>query len=67
MLQSFWSQIIRHDRATELNWTVTSQAPLFMKFSRKKYWCGLPFVSSCSGIEPVSPALQADSLLLSHQ
>ena len=42
------------------------QAPLFMGFFRQKYWSGLPFPSPedlpDSGIEPRSPALQADSL-----
>ena len=36
-------------------------------FSRQEYWSGLPFLSPGDlpdpGIEPVSPALQADSLL----
>ena len=39
--------------------------------SQEEYWSELPFPSlgdlSDPGIEPVSPALQADSLLLSHQ
>ena len=26
-------------------WTVARQAPLFMGFSRRKYWSGLPFPS----------------------
>ena len=43
------------------------QAPLSMKFSRQEYWSGLPFSSPGDlpnpGIEPRSPALQADSLL----
>ena len=42
------------------------QAPLSMEFSRQEYWSGLPFLSpgdlSNPGIEPRSPALQADSL-----
>ena len=42
-----------------------------MEFSRKEYWSGLPFLSPGDlpdpGIEPGSPALQADSLSLSHQ
>ena len=48
------------------SWTVASQAPLSMEFSREEYWSGLPFLSpgvlSDPGIEPKSPALQADSL-----
>ena len=47
-------------------WTVTRQAPLSMNFSRQEYWSGLPFFSPGDfpdlGIEPRSPALQADSL-----
>ena len=42
-----------------------------MEFSRQKYWNRLPFPSLGDlpdpGIEPWSPALQADSLPLSHQ
>ena len=44
----------------------TCQAPLSMGFSRQDYWSGLPFPSPGDlpnpGIEPGSPALQADSL-----
>ena len=47
-------------------WTVASQALLSMGFSRQEYWSGLPFPSPGDlpnpGIEPQSPALQADSL-----
>ena len=42
------------------------QAPLSMGFSRQEHWSGLPFPSPRylpdPGIEPRSPALQADSL-----
>ena len=42
------------------------QAPLSMGFSRQEYWRGVPFPSPEAlpnpGIEPRSPALQADSL-----
>ena len=41
------------------------------RISQAKYWSGLPFPSSVDhpnpGIEPASPALQADSLPLSQQ
>ena len=46
-------------------WTVASR-PLSMGFSRQGYWSGLPFSSPGGlpdpGIEPRSPALQADAL-----
>ena len=47
-------------------WTVAQQAPPSMGFSRQEYWSGLPFPSPGDlpdpGIEPRSPALQADAL-----
>ena len=47
-------------------WTVALQAPLSMEFSRQENWNGLTFPPPGDlpdpGIEPVSPALQADSL-----
>ena len=52
-------------------WTVARQAPLSMRFSRQGYWSGLPFPSPGDlpnpGIEPRSPALQADPLLTELQ
>ena len=43
------------------------RTPLFVEFSGQEYWSGLPFPSPgdlpIPGIEPRSPALQADSLL----
>ena len=50
---------------------VAHEAPLSVEFSRQEYWSELPFSSPGDppdpGIEPKSPALQADSLTLSHQ
>ena len=47
-------------------WIVAHQAPLSMGFSRQEYWSGLPFPSPGDlpdpGIEPKSPASQADVL-----
>ena len=47
-------------------WIVAHQAPLSMGFSRQEYWSGLPFPSPGDlpdpGIEPRSPALEADTL-----
>ena len=52
-------------------WTLAYQVSLSMGFSRQEYWSGLPFPSPGNlpdpGIEPGSPALQMDSLLLSHK
>ena len=50
--------------------TVACQTPLSMGLPRQEYWSGLPFPSpgdlSDTGIELVSPALQADSWSLSQ-
>ena len=47
-------------------WTVAYQAPPSMGFSWQEYWSGLPFPSPGylpdPGIEPGSPAFQADTL-----
>ena len=47
-------------------WTVAHQDPPSMGFSRQEYWSGLPFPSPGDlpdpGIEPWSPAFQADAL-----
>ena len=46
--------------------SIPSQAPLYMGFSKQEYCRGLPCPPPGDlpnpGIEPVSPALQADSL-----
>ena len=54
-------------------WAVAQQAPLSVGFPRQEYWSDLPLPSSGDlpdpGIKPespVSPALQVDSLPLSH-
>ena len=52
-------------------WTIACQAPLFIGLPRQGYWSGLPFRSPGDlpnpGMEPGSPALQAESLPVSHQ
>ena len=55
-------------------WTVDLQAPLSMELSRQEYWSRLPYLPPGDlpdpGIKPVSPAapaLQVESLPLSHQ
>ena len=52
-------------------WNIAHQSSLSTGFPRQEYWSGLPVPSPEDppnpGIEPGSPALQADSLPLSHQ
>ena len=55
-------------------WTVAHQAPLPMELYKQEYWSRLPFPTSGGlpnpGIKPespVAPAMQADSLPLSHR
>ena len=47
-------------------WAAACQAPLSMGFSRHEYWSELPCPTPGDlpdpGIEPMSPALQPDSL-----
>ena len=49
-------------------WTVAYQAPQPMEFSRQEYLSGLPFLPpgdlSNPGMEPGSPALQAEALTI---
>ena len=59
-------KLLSRVRLFVIPWTTASQAPPSMWFSRQEYWSGLPFPSPGdlpnSGIEPGSPALQADAL-----
>ena len=61
-----WVKSLSRVRFFATPWTIASQAPLSMGFSRQEYWSGLPFPSpgdlSNPGIKPRSPALQADTL-----
>ena len=43
VLQSIGLQRVKHDWATELNWTIACHAPVSMEFSRQEYWSGLHF------------------------
>ena len=58
--------LLSHVRLFVTPWTVANQAPPSMGFSRQVYWSGLPFPCPGDlpdpGIEPRSPALQADAL-----
>ena len=52
-------------RLFAIPWTVAYQVPPSVGFSRQEYWSGLPFPSPDlpnPGVEPRSPALQADAL-----
>ena len=57
---------LSHVQLFSTPWTIARQAPLSMGFSRQEYWSGLPFPSPWDlpdpGIEPESPARQADPL-----
>ena len=53
---------------------IAHQVPLPMEFSGQEYWSGLPFPApgdlpnpGIESVSPVAPALQVDSLPLSHQ
>ena len=57
-------------RVSVIPGTVAHHAPLSMEFSRQEYWNGLPCPPpgdlpdpGIKPVSPVSPALQADSLL----
>ena len=66
MLLSKRVKSLSHVQLFATPWTVTYQAPPSVGFSRQEYWSGLPFPSPGDlpdpGIEPGSPALQADAL-----
>ena len=57
--------VLSHVQLFATPWTVARQAPLSMGFPRLEYWSGLPFPIPGDlldpGIEPRSPALQADT------
>ena len=59
-------QLLSRVRLFATPWTVAHPASPSMGFSRQEYWSGLPFPSPGDlpdpGIEPGSPALEADSL-----
>ena len=59
-------KLLSHVQLFATPWTVAHQAPPSMGFSRQEYLNGLPFPSSGDlpdpGVEPRSPALQADPL-----
>ena len=64
------AQSLTHVKLIAAPYAVAHQAPLSREFSRQEYWSGLPFPPPWNlpntGIKPVSPALAADFLPLSH-
>ena len=65
--------MLSHIQLLATPWTVAHQAPLCMGFSRQEYWSRLPFAPpgdlpdpGIKLVSPAPPALQADSLPLSH-
>ena len=65
-LNTLESEVAQSCRLFATPWTVAYQAPRSMGFSRQECWSGLPFSSPGDlpdpGIQPGSPALQADAL-----
>ena len=61
------AQSLSHVQLFAAPWTVVHQALLSMGFCRQEYWSVLLFPSPGdlpnSGVEPRSPALQADSFM----
>ena len=59
-------QSLSHVQLFATAWTVAHQTPLSMGFPRQEYWSGLIFSPpgdlSDPGIQPMTPALQANSL-----
>ena len=64
--QKVKAKSLSHVQLFAAPWTVAHQAPPSMGFSGQEHWSGLPFPSPGDlpdpGIEPRSPALQADAL-----
>ena len=68
MIMRVVSHLVLSD--SETLWTVARQAPLSMGLSRQGYWSGLPCPPPGDlpdpGVEPASPALEADASLRSQ-
>ena len=60
------SEVAQLCRLLATPWTAAYQAPPSMGFDRQEYWSGVPLPSPGDlpdpGIEPRSPALEADAL-----
>ena len=66
MCMCVYVQSLSHVQLFATAWTVAHQTPLSMGFPRQEYWSGLIFSPpgdlSDPGIQPMTPALQANSL-----
>ena len=66
LAESSQCESLTHVQLCTTPWALAHQAPLSMGSSRQEHWSGFPFPSPGDlpnpGIEPGSPALQADSL-----
>ena len=65
MLEKWKCQSLSHVQLFVTPWSIAYQAPLSIYFSRQECWIRLPFSFwdlPSPGIEPMSPALQANSL-----
>ena len=66
MANTFSVQLLSRVQLFATPWTIAYKVPPSVEFSRQEYWSGLPFPSPGDlpnpGIEPGSPALQADAL-----
>ena len=67
MTDFYLHMLLSHVQLFGIPWSVASQTPLSMGFSRQEYWSGLPFPPPGDlphpEIKPRSLALQEDSLL----
>ena len=70
LFNKYLCYVLTHVQLFTTSWIVACQAPLSMVFLTQDYWSRFPFLSPGDlldpEIKPMSPALQADSLPLSH-
>ena len=67
MLKAGGGLVAKLNPTLAILWSIAHQVPLSRRFSRQEYLSGLPFSFPVDlpdlGIEPVSPTIQAYSLL----
>ena len=70
LIDNVYAQSLSRVQLFATTWTVALQAPLSVGVPKEEYWSGLPFPSPGElpnlGIKLEYPALQVDSLPLSH-